>query len=294
MIIDSHAHYARRSFNDSFRFLSFDGDSFRIREGSRAVILDEMKKAGIAASVEPGVELESNAAVLELCRQYPDFLFPAVGVHPTRVPPLKWKDRKKLTGYSRNQQIVAIGETGLDFHLERKEQHRIKQMIWFQFQINLAHRMNLPLILHIREAHRTAVRMLRVNRKKLHGGVAHCFCGSPAEAAELTALGFAIGIGGTLLQQNNRSCALQETVRSTPMEKIIVETDAPFVLPFFEDGTTGKKAKRKIRNTSLILPGIIRKIAELKAADEAAVESAVFRNTAEIFGLGSRMKRTGR
>ena len=77
-------------------------------------------------------------------------------------------------------------------------------------------------------------------------------------------------------------------------EEIIVETDAPFVLPFFEDGTTGKKAKRKIRNTSLVLPGIIRKIAELKAADEAAVESAVFRNTAEIFGLGSRIKRTGR
>ena len=287
MIIDSHAHYARAGFNDSFRFLTFEDGAFQIREGRRATVLQAMKEAGIAGSVEPGIELASNPAVLQLCEQYPDFIFPVIGVHPTRVHSLRWKDRKTIAAYAENKNVVGIGETGLDYHLKRKEQHRVRQLFWFWFHICLANRMKLPLVLHIRMAYKDAVKILKMNKRKLHGGVVHCFCGSAQEASEFIALGFSIGIGGALLQNDDQSKQLQEAVRSISLERIVVETDAPFVLPHFETDTISKKAKRKIRNTSFILPAVIRRIAELKETDHGIIEAAVFRNTIKLFGLHS-------
>ena len=285
MMIDSHAHYARKAFDQSFRFLSFENGDYRIHEGDRELILARMKESGIAASIEPGVELESNPEVLRLSGEYPGFIFPAVGVHPTRTAVLRWKDRKTMVSLSGDPRVIAIGETGLDYHLDRKDQHRIRQFFWFWFQIRLAHRLKLPLILHIRRAHRDAILILKANRRKLHGGVAHCFCGTLDEGLELTALGFSLGIGGALLQQDSQSEELQEAVRKIPLEKILVETDAPYVPPYYRDESISKKAKQKVRNTSLILPAVIRRISELKGMDESEVEAAVFRNTTELLGL---------
>ena len=290
MIIDSHAHYIRKNFDGSFRFLMAEKGAFRIKEGTRETILNDMRASGIAASVEPGVELESNEALLKFCREHPGTVFPAVGVHPTRVFPLRWKDRKTIDCLSKDPLVVAIGETGLDYHYERKDQHRLRQLFWFRHQIRLADRRKLPLILHIRMAHRDALRVLRLNRKKLHGGVAHCFSGSAREVEELVELGFSIGIGGALLHDGEQRTVLEEAVRRTPLEKILVETDAPYVLPTFQDEFVSKKAKRKIRNTSLILPAVIRRIAELKEMDEPEVERAVCINTMKVFGLHSLEK----
>lgn len=284
MIIDSHAHYTRTKFDNGFRYLAYEAGEYTVKEGSREDILAELAESAVTAFIEPGVELESNEVLLEFCREHPD-VYPAVGVHPTRIGLLKRKNRAKLLKCARDESVIAIGETGLDFHQERREQYRLRQFEWFLFQINLADSKNLPLILHIRKAHRAAIAVLRLNKKKLHGGVAHCFCGTAKEAQDLFDLGLNIGIGGALLQNNENTAALEEAVRMAPLDRIIVETDAPYVLPSFTDESLSKKSIRKIRNTSLILPEVIKRIAELKGLDAKTVEDAVYANTVKLFGL---------
>lgn len=284
-IIDSHAHYTRHGFSDSFSYLAYSEHGFMVNEGTIDGLLSDIRHQGIVASIEPGVELESNTTLLDFCEQYPGFVFPAIGVHPTRVAPLGWGKRKELAKYSQSGNIVAIGETGLDYHLGRKEQHRIKQFLWFQYQIILADRLNLPLILHIRNAYAPAIKMLQFNRNRLHGGVSHCFSGSTEEAMKLIKLGFHIGIGGALLQSDDRAASLRKAVAAIPLDRILVETDAPYVLPHFEIQNISKKGKRKIRNSSLILPAVIRQIAEIKNMDAGAVESTLFSNTVNLFKL---------
>lgn len=284
MIIDSHAHYTRAKFDNGFRYLAYEAGEHAVKEGNRKDILAELTESGVNALIEPGVELESNEKLLDFCREHKCF-YPAVGVHPTRTCSLKRRDREKLIKYAGDESIVAIGETGLDFHQERREQHRLRQLEWFLFQINIADSRNLPLILHIRKAHRAAITVLRLNKKKLHGGVAHCFCGTAKEARDFFDLGLHIGIGGALLQKNENTAALEEAVRTAPLERILVETDAPYVLPLFSDESLSKKSMRKIRNTSLILPEVIKRIAELKGLDVKTVEDVVYANTVKLFGL---------
>lgn len=281
MIIDSHAHYTHFKFENSFRYLAREGGEFVVREGSLKTVLNDLAEAGFTAFIEPAIELSSNEKLLCFCREHPGF-HPAVGVHPTRTAALKRKDRAALAGYAEDENVVAIGETGLDLHLPRAEQHRLRQIIWFRFQIELAHRKKLPLVLHIRRAHRAAVTVLRLHRKKLHGGVAHCFNGTARQAAELVGLGLHIAVGGALLRGN---AALEEAVRTIPLERLLVETDAPYEPPAFPAGELSKRSARNVRNTSLILPTVIERIAELKGMDAGAVEEAIFLNTRRLFGL---------
>ena len=289
MIIDSHAHYARHTFNDTFRFLDCRDGGFAICEGSREEILAEMARRGIAAWVEPAVEFGSNAEIQALCKKYPGRAFAAAGVHPTRVQGAEWKNRAQLRGYAADDNTVAIGETGLDFHRPRKEQHRLKQLCWFVYQIRLAHSVQKPLVLHIRQAYGPAMLILRLHKGLLHGGVAHCFCGTPEEAEALVKLGFHIGIGGALLHKNDAARRLAEAVKSIPPERILIETDAPYVPPYFSDDLS-KKQQRKIRNTSLILPAVLSRIAEIKGLDEKTLEEIVHSNTVKLFRLPEDLK----
>ena len=126
---------------------------------NRDVLVDKMKKAGIAFCVEPAIELESNARILQYAGRYSDFLYPAIGLRPTRSFQTKWKYRKELEDLSKNTSVVAIGELGLDYHYERKKQHRMKQMAWFVWLLYLADQRQLPVILHIRLADRDAIRI---------------------------------------------------------------------------------------------------------------------------------------
>lgn len=285
MIIDSHAHYSHIKFEQRFRYLSCEEGTYKICEGSSDDIFDKMTDAGIVGAIEPAIDLASNQRVLDLCEAHKGFSFPAVGVHPTRTPSLKWTDRKQLRKYASDQRVVAIGETGLDYHFERKEQYRLRQFFWFQYQIDLTAKHRLPLVLHIRLAYKDALRVLKWNRRKLHGGVAHCFCGTKEEAFALIELGFCLGISGVLLEKNETAEELREIVRAMPLERILVETDAPYVLPYLTGFSLSGSAKRKIRNTSLILPEVIKKIAELKEMDSALVEETICKNTIKVFGL---------
>lgn len=285
---ESHVHLSHGKFDNSFRYLTYDpsSDVFGIDEGDRESLIEAMKRQGIVGAIEPGIDIASNQRVLDLARQHPGWLFPAVGLHPTRTPNEKWRDRAVLKELSKLPEVIAIGETGLDFHFQRKDQHRLVQLRWFFFQIFLAHRQKLPLILHIRQAHSMAIPILRLFRPFLHGGVAHCFYGDVKTAEAFIQLGFHLGIGGTLLQENEAGETLRDTVRQIPLEHLLLETDAPYVHPSCDVVPSAKK-RAKIRNTSLILPAIARKIAELKGIDVETVETQTTQNAVETFHLSA-------
>ena len=284
MIIDSHAHYNHNSFKNSFRYLTRDEGGYAVAEGGREQIFRELLETNIPYSIEPGINLQSCQEVLALAAEYPGRIFPAMGVHPTRSISEKWADRKKLAALAKSAGVVAIGETGLDFHYKREDQHRLTQHLWFLYQLNLAWKLKLPVILHVRDAHADALRILRLHPARKLGGVIHCFYRSKEIAEQYLKLGYHIGIGGSVLQLEERAKDLWEAIPHIPLNRILVETDAPFILPYCKD-VIQPKLLRRARNTSLILPAVIKKIAELKDISPDEVELATTENAIRLFKL---------
>ena len=284
MMIDSHAHYANNCYKKPFRYLTRDENSYALKEGELPQLIQEMENANIRYFIEPGVSLQSCEEVLQLCKGHPGKIFPAIGVHPTRSIYEKWSDRKKLDELAKTNGVIAIGEIGLDYHYKREEQHRLKQHLWFIYQLNLAWKMKLPVILHVRDAHEDALQILRMHPARKLGGVIHCFYGSKEIAEQYLKLGYHIGIGGSLLQLEERAHDLLEAVPHIPMDRILLETDAPYILPYCKD-VIQPKLLRRARNTSLILPAVARKIGELKGLSQEEVEKATTENTIQLFRL---------
>ena len=284
MIIDSHAHYNNNAYKKPFRYLSYDKDGYALKEGEREQLFQALLEANIPYSIEPGVSLQSCEEVLQLGAEHPGRIFPAIGVHPTRSVFEKWSNRQKLDLYAKTPGVIAIGEIGLDYHYKREEQHRLKQYIWFLYQLNLAWKMKLPVILHVRDAHKDVLRILRLHPARELGGVVHCFYGSKEIAKQYLELGYHIGIGGSVLQLEERAKDFWEAIPHIPLDRILVETDAPFILPCCRD-VIPPKLLRRARNTSLILSAIIQKIAELKGISLAEVEKATTENAIRLFAL---------
>ena len=284
MIIDSHAHYNNNAYKKPFRYLTYDKDGFFLKEGELPHLMQEMEDANVRYLIEPGVSLQSCEEVLELAAQYPGRILPTMGIHPTRSIYEKWIDRKKLDAFAKMPGVVAIGECGLDYHYKREEQHRLKQHIWFLYQLNLAWKIKLPVILHVRDAHEDALRILKWHPARKLGGVIHCFYGSKEIAEQYLKLGYHIGIGGSVLQLEERAKDLWEAIPHIPLDRILLETDAPFILPYCKD-VIQPKLLRRARNTSLILPAVINKIAELKGISADAVEQSAAENTIRLFRL---------
>lgn len=283
MFIDSHIHMTHHLFEGVVPCIDASTAEDRIIYRSRDALMGMMKEVGIGFCVEPGIELESNYRILQFADAYPDFVYPAVGVHPTRAPQTKWKRRKELEELSKDSRIVAIGELGLDYHYERMKQHRLKQKAWFVWQLLLADRRNLPVILHIRLADEDAIKVLRIFKKRLHGGVCHCFNRGLDVAKTYTEeFGFMLGIGGTLLQEGCRE--LEDVVRDIPLEYLLLETDGPYVKPVKPDELSAKQWG-KARNTSLIIPDIAAKIADIKGISVAVVERVTTDNARRLFGI---------
>lgn len=285
MIIDSHAHYTNPCYQKPFRYLTWHREGgYGVEEGELPQLLQAMAEAGIACSVEAGVNLQSCRTLLDFCREHPGRVFPAIGLHPTRAIFEKWSDRHQLAALAAQPNVVAVGETGLDYHWQRREQHRRKQYLWFLYQLDLSRTLGLPVILHVRDAHRDVLRILRHHPQRKLGGVVHCFSGTPQEALEYVALGYHLGIGGALLQPGDRGDALREVVARVPLERLLVETDAPYILPYCKD-VIAPKVLRRTRNTSLILPAVIAEIARLRGIPAEMVERATAENAIRLFRL---------
>ena len=274
-----------RKYNQKFPYVDMEETGYVIKYGSRELLIEEMRARGIECCIEPAIDVKSNELLLKLSAEHPDFIYPAAGNHPTRCIYSSWGDFKLVREYAGMPGVIAVGETGLDYHLARKEQRRFRQKIWFWYQIDLAYKLDLPLILHIRDADEDAIRILRLNKRKIKDGVVHCFGSGPDAARVYTEeFGLCIGIGGTLLMKPSISARLEQTVASIPMKYLLLETDAPFVKPF-KPSEFSNKQWEKARNTSFILPAVAKKISEIKGISEDEVISVTTANTKRVFGL---------
>lgn len=282
MLIDSHAHYSVFQYNNQFPFLDGKNGALFRNHGTKKELFARMKEEGISLFIEPSVRFENLENQLALASEYPSFVRSAVGVHPKYCLYAPWEEREKLRRLAEEHSAVAIGETGLDYSVELTDEEKQTQKNWFCYQLSLARELRLPLVLHIRSADEEALEILK-KEKFPFGGVVHCFGGDLQTAEAYIKLGFSIGIGGRLLQKEKDSGILRETVRKMPISSILIETDAPYVSPDLSAVEASSKQKQKMRNTSLILPNVIREIARLKEMDVSDVEKTVWENTWNVF-----------
>lgn len=285
MIIDSHAHYCHPLYTDEFPYVGVEKQQFTMERGRKSQLFQAMRDRGIVMCIEPSTGLDRIEAQLSLAGEYAPYVRLALGVHPKQAMLTPWEDRELLRRYVFSEDAIAIGETGLDYGTERTAEEIELQKRWFTYQIELAHERGLPLVLHVRDAYEDAVNILTAHRNQLHGGVAHCYRGNYQTAMELIDLGFAIGMGGKLLDAGEEGQMLRDVVRCVPLSALLIETDAPYIRPDVSHLGDSHRQRKKIRNSSLILPVILDTIAEIRGESRLSVEEAIYQNTLRVFGL---------
>lgn len=253
MIYETHTHFDDKAFNDDRE------DAIR---GALA--------AGVGRFVNIGASMDSSRASVELAHKYPEFLA-AVGVHPEECKDLTEDDMAQIKEYTKDDNVVAIGEIGLDYYWDEPE--RDIQKKWFARQINLALETRLPIIVHSREAAKDTYDIIKAENAEKVGGIIHCFSYSVEVARQFLDAGFYIGVGGVVTFKNGRK--LKEVVEYTPLERIMTETDSPYMAPVPNRGK---------RNTSEYLPYIIREIADIKGISVQEVEEVTYNNAVRLFG----------
>ena len=255
MIFDTHAHYDDEQFN-------IDRDS----------LLLSMKENGIGTIVNIGANLASSKTTLELAHKY-DFIYGAVGVHPSDSAELSDDNFDRIRQMCADEKCVAIGEIGLDYYWPEPD-HEIQKK-WFVRQLDLAREVKLPVVIHSRDAAADTVEVLKDNNAGDIGGVVHCFSYSKEVAIECVKMGFYIGVGGVLTFKNGKK--MKEVVSEIPIEKIILETDCPYLAP---------EPNRGKRNSSLNLPYVVKAMAEIKGISEEEVIDITERNARDMYRLG--------
>ena len=242
-------------------------------------VVARAREAGVTKVFVPGIDLKSCQTVLDLCRQYPDYCYPMLGLHPEEVKS-DWRevlDRIKysLTSYLSplTSSIISIGEVGLDFYWSREFEQ--EQLEAFEEQVRWSVEMRLPLMIHCRKAQNEMVTILKKYRDDLPGGVFHCFTGNEIEARELLQFDrFVLGIGGVLtFKKSNLPTTLPAAV---PLDRIVLETDAPYMAPVPHRGQ---------RNEPAFVLEVMRKLAECYGVSEEVVCEQTNANVARIFGL---------
>lgn len=252
MIFETHTHFDDRAF---------DGD--RDEAIKRAV------NAGVGRFINVGASMESSRTSLELTRKYSEF-YASVGVHPEETASLSEDDMSILRGYSEDEKVIAIGEIGLDYYWD--EPDRDVQKKWFARQIALARQVNLPLIIHSRDAAEATLDILKCEKAEEIGGIMHCYSYSREMAVKFLDMGFYIGVGGVVTFKNGKK--LKEVVEYVPLDRIVTETDSPYMAPV---PVRGK------RNSSEYLPYIIEEIAAIKQISTEEVEEVTFGNAMRLF-----------
>lgn len=254
-MIDTHCH--------------LDGEEFK--DDLEAVIA-RAKEAGVEAIGVPGIDLKSCETVMEVCSRYPDYCFPMLGLHPEEVR-ADWKEVLSSICQCLNNStnIIAIGEVGLDFYWSREFEEAQLQV--FEEQVRLSIEWQLPLMIHCRKAQNEMVNILKSYKDDLPGGVFHCFTGNTIEAQELLSFErFVLGIGGVLTFKKSK---LPETlVETVPLDRIVVETDAPYMAPV---------PMRGQRNEPAFVAHVCRKLAEVYGVSEETVDAVTTANVARIF-----------
>ena len=252
-IFDTHAHY------DASRF-----------DSDRDTVLSALPGDGVGLVVDPGCDLPSSRAAVALAEKY-SHVYAAVGVHPEDCAGFQDGDLEELRRLLRHPKVVAIGEIGLDYYWEENPPRDFQQTV-FRKQLALASELDLPVIVHDREAHGDSLAIIQ--EFPTVTGVFHCFSGSPEMAAELLKRGWYLGFDGPITYKNAKRAP--EVAAITPLDRMVVETDAPYMAPV---------PMRGKRNDSRYLPYVIEKLAAWKGVTVEEMTRITWENGRRLFRL---------
>jgi len=259
-IIDTHAH---------LYMPQFDRD--------RAEVINRAREAGIAAIVNVGIDLKSSEYAVKLAEVNPG-VFAAVGIHPHEVASVSKVDIKRLIDMAHQKKVVAIGEIGLDYyrsHSPRETQHRV-----LEWQLEVAGESRLPVVIHSRQAERDMVAVLKKwtasaqPRDDGIRGVIHCFSGSIETARQYLDMGFHISLGAYIGYPTSKSS--HATIRALPLDRLLIETDSPFLPP---------QSRRGQRNEPSYLPVTVTALAEIKGVSPEVIAQETTANARRVFHL---------
>lgn len=250
-IFDSHAHYDDKRFQED-----------------RDQLFGQMHSSSVTALINVGCNLKTSAASIKLTEQYP-FVYAAVGIHPEDSTQVDGDYIDRLTEFAKHPKVVAIGEIGLDYHYEdtvKPIQHRV-----FERQLKLAEKLDKPVIIHSRDAVSDTVEILK---KANNRGVIHCYSGSAETAKIYLDMGYYIGFTGVVTFSNAKK--VLEAVKITPLDRILLETDCPYMAP---------APFRGKRCTSDMIAYTAAKIAEIKGIPTQQMIDLARENTCRLFGI---------
>ncbi len=254
MIFDSHAHYDDEAFDKD-----------------REELLAGLKENGVGCVVNISASLDTCEKTLDLINKY-DFIYGAIGVHPSETGELKAGDEEKLKKWACNDKIVAIGEIGLDYYYP--EPSRECQKKWFKKQVEIAKELKLPLVIHSRDAAADTLSLIKEEKAYDYGGVIHCFSYEKEMAKQYIDMGFYLGIGGVVTFKNARK--LKEAVEYAPMDRIILETDCPYLAP---EPFRGK------RNDSSLIKYVAEQIGLIKGMSAQEVIEITYENAKKMYNI---------
>ena len=257
MIFDTHAHYDSGAFN-----------------ADREAVLSALPGENVGAVVNPGCDIPSSRVAVGLAEQF-SHVWAAVGIHPSDCAGTGEAEYTALRELAKHEKVVAIGEIGLDYYWDTNPPKEFQQQV-FRRQIELALELDLPVCVHDREAHGDSLSIV-LEYPELRG-VFHCFSGSPEMAQELLKRGWYLGFDGPITYKNARRSP--EVVAITPLDRILVETDAPYLTPVPFRGK---------RNSSAHLSYVIEKLAEWKGVSVAEMERITWENAVRFYRLGTKV-----
>ena len=252
MIFDSHAHYDDEAFDED-----------------REELLTKLKDNGVGCVVNISASLHNCENVMNLIGKY-DFMYGTIGVHPSETGTLQDEDEEKLRQWAKSDKIVAIGEIGLDYYYP--EPSRECQKEWFKKQIAIAKDLNLPLVIHSRDAAADTLSIIKEEKAYECGGVIHCFSYEKEMAKQYIDMGFYLGIGGVVTFKNARK--LKEAVEYAPIDKIVLETDCPYLAP---EPFRGK------RNDSSLIKYVAEQIGIIKNMPSEEVIRITYENAKKMY-----------
>ena len=254
-LIDSHAH--------------LDGEKFA---DDRAAVIERARENGVVKIITMGDSLESSARSVALAEEF-ESVYVAVGIHPEEAQPMTAATDEQIAAWAAQEKVVAIGEIGLDYYWEKDEERRALQRAIFVRQLDLARQLKLPVCIHDREAHGDMMKILKTEGRGLRG-VLHCYSGSWEMATELLKGDWYFGVDGPLTYKN--AAKLPEIVQRLPAERILIETDSPYLSPMPFRGK---------RNEPAHVLYIAKKAAELRGESLEAFARATRENTRELYGI---------
>lgn len=253
-IFDTHAHYDDGAFDED-----------------RESLLAALPEQGIAKVVDVGASLASCQAAMKLSEQFAH-VYCAIGVHPTETEELTDYNFRQLEDWVKHEKCVAVGEIGLDYYWNEPEASIQKE--WFVRQLDLARRCQKPIIIHSRDAAKDTVDIMVAEKSGDIGGVVHCYSYTKETARDFLNMDFYFGIGGVLTFQNAKK--LKEAVEYIPLDRIVLETDCPYLAPVPYRGK---------RNCSLYIPHVIEAMAQIKGVSEEEVRKAAWENSHRLYRI---------